>query len=320
MSEIVWDSVGARLYETGVKNGVLYPQISDGTYPLGVAWNGLIAINEAPSGAEANPLYADDTKYLNLMSAEEFGATIEAYHYPKEFGVCDGTVELATGVEIGQQTRKTFGLCYKTAVGNDVDGIDYGYKLHLMYGALASPSEKAYGTINESPEANTFSWEAKTTPEPVSGKKPSATVVIDSTRVDSGILAAIKLILYGTVGVNPRLPSINELVTLVAGGVPPAVSLTSIAPADELGNVAINANIVLTFNNKIHSESVVVTTAAGVIVAGKKTWDTAGKVLTFNPDADLTNAAVYIVTIGGVVDIYNQALATAVKNFTTIAL
>jgi len=184
MSKLVWDKTGERLFETGVKNGVLYVQDSDGTYPKGVVWNGLTGVTESPSGAEATPLYADDTKYLNLMSAEEFGATIEAYTYPDEFATCDGSAELSDGVYIGQQSRKNFGLAYKTTLGNDVDGEAHGYKIHLIYGAVASPSEKGYQTINDSPEAITFSWEVKTTPLVVTNNKPTATVIIDSTKAD----------------------------------------------------------------------------------------------------------------------------------------
>ena len=172
MTKIVWDKTGERFYETGVSKGVLYVQSAEGTYPKGVAWNGLTAVTESPSGAEATPLYADDTKYLNLMSTEEFGATIEAYTYPDEFAQCDGSAELAAGVTIGQQPRKTFGMCYRTALGNDVDGNNHGYKLHIIYGALAAPSEKGYTTINDSPEAITFSWEVSTTPVNVTGFKP----------------------------------------------------------------------------------------------------------------------------------------------------
>lgn len=194
---LVWDATGERLYETGVSQGVLYVQDSTGKYPKGVAWNGLTGVTESPSGAEATPLYADDIKYLNLMSAEEFGATIEAYTYPDEFSECDGSAELATGVTIGQQDRKAFGLCYKTVVGNDVDSNNHGYKLHIIYGAMASPSEKAYATINDSPEAITFSWEVTTTPVNVSGFKPTASLCIDSTKVVSGKLTALEDILYG---------------------------------------------------------------------------------------------------------------------------
>lgn len=219
MSRLVWDKTGERLYETGVKNGVLYIPTS-GVYSKGVAWNGLTAVTESPSGAEATALYADDIKYLSLMSTEEFGATIEAYTYPDEFAECDGSADIADGVTIGQQTRKTFGLCYKTTIGNDVDGNGHGYKLHIIYGALASPSEKAYATINDSPEAITFSWEITTTPVNVTGAKPTASLVIDSTKADPTKLAALEDILYGKDGAvdaaEPRLPLPDEIKTLMA--------------------------------------------------------------------------------------------------------
>lgn len=218
MSKLVWDQTGERFYETGVKNGVLYVQGENGTYPKGIAWNGLTAITESPSGAEATALYADDIKYLNLMSNEEFGATIEAYTYPKEFAECDGSVELATGVMIGQQARKTFGLCYRTALGNDIDGNDHGYKLHIIYGCLATPSEKAYSTINDSPEAITFSWEITTTPVNVTGAKPTASIVIDSTKVTAEKLAALETILYGAESAEARLPLPDEIKTLMTTG------------------------------------------------------------------------------------------------------
>lgn len=212
---IVWDETSKRLYETGVKQGVLYPQDDKGAYPKGVAWNGLTAVTESPSGAEANPLYADDIKYLNLMSAEEFGATVEAYTYPKEFEACDGSAELAPGVSIGQQKRQAFGMCYRTVVGNDVAGNDYGYKLHLIYGALAAPSEKAYATINDSPEAISFSWELTTTPVSVNGFKPTASLTIDSTKVDATKLKELEDILYGSTDVEARLPLPDEIATLM---------------------------------------------------------------------------------------------------------
>lgn len=214
MSKLVWDQTGERLYETGVKNGVLYVQEA-GAYPKGVAWNGLTAVTESPSGAEATPLYADDIKYLNLMSAEEFGATIEAYMYPDEFMVCDGSAALAEGIYIGQQTRKAFGMCYRTTLGNDVDNNDYGYKLHIIYGALAAPSEKGYTTINDSPEAITFSWEVTTTPVNVTGHKPTASVVIDSTKVDPAALEALEAVLYGSADAEARLPLPDEIVTII---------------------------------------------------------------------------------------------------------
>ena len=221
MSRITWDNTGSRFYETGVKQGVLYPIQTNGEYSKGVAWNGLTAVTESPSGAEANPLYADDIKYLNLLSTEEFGATIEAYTYPDEFAECDGSAALATGVMIGQQKRKTFGLCYRTTLGNDVDGNDYGYKLHLIYGCLAAPSEKAYATINDSPEAITFSWEISTTPVSVENFKPTSQITIDSIKADPTKLAALEDILYGKESEDssePRLPLPNEVATLMSDG------------------------------------------------------------------------------------------------------
>lgn len=215
MSKLVWDQTGERLYETGVKQGVLYVQEA-GAYPKGVAWNGLTAVTESPSGAEATALYADDIKYLNLLSNEEFGATIEAYTYPEEFMACDGSAALADGVFIGQQARKTFGLCYRTTIGNDEEGNDHGYKLHLIYGALAAPSEKAYASINDSPEAVTFSWEVTTTPVNVTGAKPTACVTIDSTKCDASKLAALEAILYGSESEEARLPLPDEIKTLMA--------------------------------------------------------------------------------------------------------
>ena len=222
--KLVWDKTGEHYYETGVKNGVLYPMSASGTYPKGVAWNGLTAITESPSGAEATALYADDIKYLNLMSNEEFGATIEAYTYPDEFAECDGSASLTEGVYIGQQARKTFGLCYRTTLGNDSKGNDYGYKLHIIYGAMASPSEKAYSTINDSPDAITFSWELSTTPVAVANFKPTASLTIDSTKVDPQKLSTLEEILYGKDGtgednsvgaVDPRLPLPDEIATLM---------------------------------------------------------------------------------------------------------
>lgn len=217
MAKIVWDESGKRLYETGVKNGVLYIQDETGAYNKGVAWNGLTAVTESPSGAEATPLYADDIKYLELFSAEEFGATIEAYTYPEEFEACDGSASLGTGVTIGQQDRKTFGLCYRTVLGNDVKSNEYGYKLHLIYGAKAAPSEKGYQTINDSPEAITFSWEVTTTPVNVAGFKPTASVTIDSTKINSEKLKKIEDMLYGEGATDAKLPLPDELKTILAG-------------------------------------------------------------------------------------------------------
>lgn len=220
MSKLVWDEIGKRFYETGVKQGVLYPQAAGGTYPKGVAWNGLTSVSESPEGAEPEPLYADDIKYLNLMSVEEFKATIEAYTYPDEFAECDGSASIAEGVTVGQQKRKPFGLCYRTTLGNDVDGNSHGYKLHLVYGALAAPSEKNFETINDSPEAATFSWELSTTPVAISkdGFQPTASITIDSTKADPTKLKALEDILYGATETEPRLPLPDEVATLMAAG------------------------------------------------------------------------------------------------------
>ena len=215
MSRIQWDEAGKRFYETGVDHGVLYPMQTDGTYSLGVPWNGLTAVTESPSGAEATPIWADNMKYLNLMSTEEFGATVEAYTYPEEFAECDGSASIATGVYIGQQSRKTFGLCYRTILGNDVESNDYGYKLHLIYNALAAPSERPYQTVNDSPEAITFSWELSTTPVAVKGFKPTASVTIDSSKCTPEALARLEGILYGTEEAEARLPLPDEIISIV---------------------------------------------------------------------------------------------------------
>lgn len=216
MATLTWDATGSRLYETGVDHGVLYLLNSQGAYANGVAWNGLTAVTESPSGAEANPQYADNIKYLNLLSAEEFGCTIEAFTYPDAFAQCDGTASPSAGVSIGQQTRKTFGFSYRTKLGNDIDGSDHGYKLHLIYGALAAPSEKAYATVNDSPEALTFSWEVTTTPVDVPGYKPTAQLTIDSTKVDALDLAALEELLYGTANTTAELPLPAEVIALFA--------------------------------------------------------------------------------------------------------
>jgi hypothetical protein len=216
MSRLTWDNTGERLFETGVKNGVLYPIQTGGKYTKGVAWNGLISVTESPSGAEATALYADDIKYVNLLSNEEFGATIEAYTYPDEFAECDGSGTLAEGVLLGQQKRKVFGLCYRTTIGNDVDGNDHGYKLHLVYGCLAAPSEKAYSTINDNPDAITFSWEVTTTPVNVTGFKPTSQITIDSTKVAKEKMTAIEALLYGSEEKEPSLPLPDELAAVLS--------------------------------------------------------------------------------------------------------
>ena len=215
MAKIKWDETGEKIYETGVKNGVLYLPNETGVYDTGVAWNGLTAVTESPSGAESTPLYADDIKYVELFSAEEFGATLECYTYPDEFAECDGSAEVAPGVIIGQQNRKTFGLCYRTTLGNDVKGNEFGYKLHLIYGAKASPSEKSYSTINDSPEAITFSYEITTTPVNVTGHKPTASLTINSTKVEAGKLQQLEALLYGGDSAEPKLPLPDEVINLL---------------------------------------------------------------------------------------------------------
>lgn len=213
---MVWDDDSNRLYETGVDRGVLYLKDGAGVYTPGYAWNGLTGVTESPEGAEATDLYADNTKYLTLRSTETFKATVEAYTYPDEFMQCDGSAELVTGVTIGQQSRAVFGLAYRTIIGNDEKTNDYGYKIHLIYGATASPSEKAYATVNDSPEAITFSWEVSTTPVNVTNHKPTASLTIDSTKVDANKLAAFELILYGTGDTPARLPLPDEVITYFA--------------------------------------------------------------------------------------------------------
>lgn len=219
MARLVWDKTGEHLYETGVDHGVLYFPDQTGAYKNGVAWNGLISVSESPSGAEATGQYADNIKYLNLISAEEFSATIEAYTYPEEFEACNGNKELVdnTGVYVGQQSRSVFGFCYRTMIGNDTDGQDHGYKLHLVYGCQVSPSEKAYQTINDSPEALTFSWELSTTPVNVTGKKPTALLVIDSTKIDGAKLAKIEAKLYGDeTSTGAVLPTPDEIAEILS--------------------------------------------------------------------------------------------------------
>ena len=215
MARLIWDEVGQRFFETGVKNGVLYVQNNDGSYANGVVWNGLTAITESPSGAEETPLYADDVKYLTLRSAEEFGATIEAYTYPEEFEQCDGSAQIAQGITIGQQARKAFGLCYRTAVGNDIQGQEFSYKLHIIYGCTVAPSEKSYSTINDNPEAITFSWELSTVPVPVDGFKPTASLVIDADKVDAGKLQLIENALFGDAENEATLLLPNEIMELM---------------------------------------------------------------------------------------------------------
>lgn len=271
MTELVWDQVGDRIYETGVDHGVLYIPDGAGAYDNGVAWNGLVTVTESPSGAESTPQYADNIKYLNLISAEEFGATIEAFTYPPEFAQFNGVVAPVAGVQVGQQNRRSFGLAYRSLIGNDVDGTDYGYKLHLVYGAQAAPSEKAYGTQNESPEPITFSWELTTTPVAVPGYdlKPTASLTIDSTEVDPDALANLEQILYGTVGVDPRLPLPAEVIALFEGTTTTVAPLAMPAYNDATDTITIPAVTGVEF--LINGEVV----AAGPIVITEDTMVTA---------------------------------------------
>ena len=215
MARLIWDEVGQRFFETGVKNGVLYVQDNDGSYKNGVVWNGLTAVTESPSGAEETPLYADDVKYLTLRSAEQFGATIEAYTYPEEFEQCDGSATIATGVTIGQQARRAFGLCYRTVLGNDIQGQEFSYKLHLLYGCTVAPSEKSYSTINDNPEAITFSWELSTVPVPVDGFSPTASLVIDASKVDEEKMQSLEDALFGDEQNEAKLLLPNEIMEML---------------------------------------------------------------------------------------------------------
>lgn len=268
MTALTWDQTGQRVYETGVDHGVLYKPNGAGVYDNGYAWNGLVSVTESPSGAEDNPQYADNIKYLSLRSAEEFGATIEAFTYPPEFGEHDGTAMPTPGVSVGQQTRKPFGMSYRTKVGNDLNP-DAGYKLHLVYGATAAPSEKPYSTINDSPEAIIFSWEVSTTPvDPGSGLKPTASIVIDSTQVDDTALDALEDMLYGTVGTDPQLPSPATVLALFAGTVTTA---TPTEPAYDAGTDTITiptvAGVIYTIDGEAVAAGPVVITTNTVVKA-----------------------------------------------------
>ena len=254
MSKLIWDAIGERFFETGISHGVLYPlNAALNTYPLGYVWNGLTGVTETPAGADLTDLWADDIKYASIRAADTFGATIEAYTYPEKFAECDGSAALVAGIYIGQQSRKTFGFAYRTVIGNDAEGLDgaAGYKLHLIYGASAAPSEKAFATINDSPDAITFSWELSTTPVPVTGHKPTALLTIESTKVDPTKLAALEDILYGTASLAPRLPLPNEVATLMTGTaviptVPTFVAATGVLTIPALTGVIYLVNGVVT--------------------------------------------------------------------------
>lgn len=279
MAKLVWDSTGDRLFETGVKNCALYVMGSNGSYGNGVAWNGITAITESPSGAEPTALYADDIKYLNLISNEEFGATVEAYTYPDEFAECDGSASLAAGVNIGQQARKTFALAYKTTLGNDVSGNEYGYKLHIIYGCTAKPSERAYATINDSPEAITFSWELATTPVAVTGAKPTSCLTIDSTKANAAALAQLDEALFGSAGANARLLLPDEVASImgVSGAYPVANYLTNVENSNMVSTVSGEYNATLTAAEGYTMANVIVM-MGGVDVTASKYSDSTGAI------------------------------------------
>lgn len=273
MAKLAWDQTGERVFETGVDHGVLFIPDVNGVYNTGVAWNGLVTVTESPSGAESNKQYADNIAYLNLVSAEDFGGTIEAFTYPDEFGQCDGTASPTPGVAVGQQSRRSFGLVYRTRVGNDIEGADAGYKLHLVYNATAAPSERAYGTINDSPEAITFSWDFTTAPVQVTGLKPTASLTIDSTKVAGSALSDLENILFGTAGVDPRLPMPDEVLALFAGTITEA---TPTAP---------------TYNSSTHT--ITIPTVTGVVYKINGVTKTGDVVITQDTVVNAVPAAGY---------------------------
>lgn len=289
MAKLIWDQTGERFYETGVRNGVLYVMDNTGTYGKGVAWNGLISVTESPTGAEATPIYADDMKYLNLISAEEFEATIEAYTYPDEFAQCDGSASLKTGITIGQQARKTFGFVYRTTIGNDVVNNDLGYKLHIIYGCTAAPSEKAYNTINDSPEAITFSWDIATVPVNVTGFRPTASITIDSTKTDAGTLLAIEEKLFGTASDEPTFLLPDEIVALTPVVINYTIVIDQAAPTIPAGggttqltatttNMPSGGSISWTITDPTWSVSNGLVTAPATVTAGDNTTVTAAMI------------------------------------------
>lgn len=266
MTALKWDETGKRRYETGVSKGVLYLP-TDGLYSLGVAWNGLVTVTESPSGAEASPQYADNQIYLNLTSAERFGATVEAFTYPDEFEECDGTASLIPGVTVGQQRRKPFGMSYQTLIGDDVLATDLGYKIHFVYGAMAAPTEKARATVNESPEALTMSWELTTTPVPVAGKRPSAHLTVDSTHVAPAKLVDLEAIIYGTAGQAPRMPFPEEIASILD------VALTLVTPTMPTYTLATKTLVIPVITGVIYKIDGV--TKTGTIVLAKDSIVTA---------------------------------------------
>lgn len=314
--KIAWDATGERIAEAGVKNGVLYPMVG-GVYGAGVPWNGLTSIGEAPTGAEASPFYADNGKYLEIMSAEEFAGTIGCFTYPDGFKSCIGEGALVPGVYVGQQSHTRFGFSYRTEIVNDTEGVDFGYKIHFVYNSLAGISSKDHTTINDSPSFEEMSFDFTATKVNVTNAKPTAHLIIDSTKVDSATMTALETLLYGAPGVDPRLPLPDEIGALFIAGAPSALAMSTIVPAADATGIAVAANVVITFNNKINVEEIMVMSAAGAVITGSKVWDATGKILTFDPTVNLSASTVYLVALTGVEDIYGQALANTVKKFTT---
>lgn len=320
MSKLIWDKIGERLAETGVDQGVLYPFVAN-AYATGVAWNGLTSLNEAPTGGEPNPFYADNQKYLEIMSEEEFAGTIGCYTYPDEFKECIGEKELKTGIIIGQQSRSMFGLCYRTKIVNDTNGSDHGFKIHLVYNAKAGVSARDHTTMNETPELEELSFDFTTTKVAVTGGKPAAHLIIDSTKIaveDAAKLQTLLDTLYGTDVTTPRLLMPDEVADIFEGAAIEAITLSTIEPEDSDVEIAVDANIMLTFNNKILDETISVLSAEGVVIAASHTFDANGKILTINPNVNLSLNTKYTVVVAGVVDIYGQALVPVTKSFTTV--
>lgn len=298
MSRVVWDRAGEHYYETGVDRGVLYPT-KNGKYQTGVVWNGLTSVSESPSGADSSAQYADNIKYLNLIAAEEFGATIEAFTYPDEFAVCDGSAEPIRGVRIGQQTRRPFGFSYRTLMGNDLEGTEYGYQIHLVYGATASPSERGYNTVNDSPEAITFSWEVTTTPVEVSGYKPTANMIIDTTKVSTAAVAKLEDILYGTADTDPRLPMPDEVIELI--GSTTSIVLNVISPSSSASlfgkkTTDLQANLDVGTDNKFTGKLLYVTDYTGI---SDNANEQEGNYLAINVTVNDADATIDVELLGG---------------------
>jgi hypothetical protein len=320
MSKIVWDQLGERLGETGVDQGVLFP-FTGSAYETGVPWNGLTSVNEAPTGGEPNPFYADNQKYIEIMSEEEFAGTIGCYMYPDEFKAAIGETESTPGVIVGQQAHTIFGLSYRTKIVNDTNGVDHGFKIHLVYNALAGVTARDHTTMNESPELEELSFDFTTTKVAVTGGKPTSHLIIDSTKIaveDAAKLQTLLDTLYGTNVAAPRLLMPDEVAAIFEGAEIEAITLSTIVPEDSGVNIAVNANITLTFNNKILDETISVLSAEGVVIAASHTFNATGKILTINPNVDLSLNTKYTVVVAGVVDIYGQALAPVTKSFTTV--